>query len=63
MRTVGIIGGAIIALMGVVWMLQGMGSTLAPQSFMTNAREWIAFGVLTAVAGVALAMWSARKPH
>jgi hypothetical protein len=63
MRTIGMIGGAIIALMGVVWMLQGMGSTLAPQSFMTNAREWIAIGALTAVGGVALAMWSARKPR
>ena len=63
MKTFGIVAGAIIALMGLVWMLQGMGSTLAPRSFMTNASEWIAIGGLTALGGIALTVWSARRPH
>jgi hypothetical protein len=60
-RIFGIVAGTLIALSGLVWMLQGMGSTLAPQSFMTNAKEWIVIGGLTVVGGVALAIWSVRR--
>jgi hypothetical protein len=60
-RILGTVAGTLIALSGLVWMLQGMGSTLAPQSFMTNATEWIVIGGLTVVGGAALAIWSVRR--
>ena len=53
--------GFLITLSGLVWMLQGMGSTLAPQSFMTNASEWIAIGAITAIGGAALVVWAVRR--
>jgi hypothetical protein len=55
------VAGTLIALSGLVWMLQGMGSTLAPQSFMTNATEWIVIGGLTVIGGAALVIWSVRR--
>lgn len=63
MRTFAIVAGMLIALSGIVWMLQGMGSTLAPQSFMTDAKEWIVIGGLTAIGGVALVIWAVRRPR
>ena len=63
MRILGIVGGILIALSGLVWTLQGMGSTLAPQSFMTDAKEWIIIGVLSILGGTALAVWSGRRPR
>ena len=61
MKVVAIAAGSLITLSGLVWMLQGMGSTLAPQSFMTNAAEWIAIGAITAIGGAALVIWAARR--
>jgi hypothetical protein len=61
MRVGAIIVGTLITVSGLVWMLQGMGSTLAPQSFMTNAAEWIAIGAVTATGGTALVIWALRK--
>ena len=63
MRILGIVLGVLLALSGVVWTLQGMGSTLAPQSFMTDAKVWIAIGLVTALGGITLAVWSAKRPH
>jgi hypothetical protein len=63
MRTFGIVIGVFLGLSGIVWTLQGMGSALAPQSFMTDAKEWIAIGTVTATGGIALAVWSARRPR
>ena len=58
MRVVGIVGGAILALMGIVWMLQGVDSQFAPQSFMTGGPIWIVIGAVTFVGGLAVARWS-----
>lgn len=63
MRIFGIIAGSLIALSGVVWTLQGMGSTLAPRSFMTDAKEWMVIGAVTAIGGVGLVVWAIRKPR
>ncbi len=63
MRIFGIIAGTLIALSGIVWTLQGMGSTLAPRSFMTDAKEWMAIGAVTAAGGVGLVLWAIRKPR
>ena len=38
MRLVKIVGGILLILMGVVWMLQGFGASYVPTSFMTQER-------------------------
>jgi hypothetical protein len=44
--------------MGTVWVLQGLNSQFAPQSFMTGSRVWIVIGALAVAAGIALGRWS-----
>jgi hypothetical protein len=58
MRTAGIIGGVVVALAGAVWVLQGLNSQFAPQSFMTGSPTWLVIGALTFAGGIGLAMWS-----
>jgi len=62
MRIAGIVGGVILAFMGTVWMLQGLGSQFAPQSFMTGSRIWIVIGAVAFVGGLALVRlsWARR---
>ena len=54
MRLVKIVGGILLILMGVVWMLQGFGASYVPTSFMTKAPEWIFIGLIAATVGVYL---------
>jgi hypothetical protein len=61
MRIAGIVGGVIIVFMGTVWMLQGVDSQFAPQSFMTGSRIWIVVGALAVVGGLTLARISWRR--
>jgi hypothetical protein len=44
--------GALIAIAGIVWTLQGLGYVTG--SFMTGSTVWAVIGPLTAVAGLAL---------
>jgi hypothetical protein len=46
------IGGLLLLAIGVVWILQGLG-TLAG-SFMTGQKLWFAIGLIVAVGGFAL---------
>ncbi|MCL1588114.1 MAG: hypothetical protein M3092_06820 [Actinomycetia bacterium] len=62
MRIAGIVGGAILAFVGIVWMLQGFGATYVPTSFMTKAPEWIFIGLITALGGAWLAVRAWRNP-
>ncbi len=61
MRIAGVVVGMIVALVGAVWVLQGLNSQLAPQSFMTGSRVWLIVGVATFVGGGALAVWSWQR--
>ena len=61
MRIVGTVVGLVVALVGAVWVLQGLNSQLAPQSFMTGSRIWLIIGLATFVGGGALAMWSWQR--
>ena len=61
MRIAGIVGGAILAFVGIVWMLQGFGATYVPTSFMTKAPEWIFIGLITALGGAWLAVSAWRN--
>jgi len=61
MRMVGIVLGAIGALVGAVFVAQGLNLPFAPPSYMTGDRTWIFIGSGMVVAGIALAGWSLRR--
>ena len=58
MKTVGAIVGGLLALIGCVWFLQGIG--VLPGSFMTGQTRWAAYGALTLVAGLGI-IWLSRR--
>lgn len=58
MRTLLVIVGVVIALMGVLWALQGLGIVLG--SFMSNNPPWIAIGSVTAIIGAGLVLAGIR---
>jgi hypothetical protein len=62
MRIARIIGGITLALMGGVWILQGLNSQYAPQSFMTGSLTWVVIGAMAVVGGIELARrsWTSR---
>lgn len=60
-RAAGITVGLLIAVAGFVWLLQGLEVAFVPESFMTDNRQWIVIGGLTAIGGLALAGWSWRR--
>ena len=47
-RSLNVIG-AVLALIGVVWILQG--TNVLPGSFMTGQMKWAYFGIVSLVAG------------
>jgi drug/metabolite transporter superfamily protein YnfA len=51
--------GAILAFLGVIWGLQGFGVLLG--SPMSNTTTWSVIGPITAVVGVAIAVFSWRR--
>jgi hypothetical protein len=51
-RVLLVAAGALIAIAGIVWTLQGLGYVTG--SFMTGATLWAVIGPITAVAGLAL---------
>lgn len=51
-RVLLVAAGAVIAVAGIVWTLQGLGYLTG--SFMTGATLWAVVGPVTAVAGLAL---------
>jgi hypothetical protein len=50
----GLATGILLILAGSVWVLQGLDVAFAPQSFMTNNRWWVYWGILAVVVGVFL---------
>ena len=61
MRVAGIVAGLLVTVAGIVWLLQGLEVAFVPQSFMTDNRQWVVIGGLTATGGLALATWSWRR--
>jgi hypothetical protein len=51
--------GAILVLVGAVWI--GQGFNLIPGSFMTGHMEWAAYGGLAVVGGLALIVLARRR--
>jgi hypothetical protein len=50
--------GALLALAGGVWFLQGIGAL--PGSFMSGQPQWAVYGGLAVLAGLGLLAWANR---
>lgn len=49
----------LLALTGIVWILQGI--NVLPGSFMTGQIKWAVYGAISLVAGVVLFLFTRRK--
>ena len=54
------ISGALLVLMGGVWILQGI--NVLPGSFMTGQTKWAVYGAISLVIGIVLIVLSRRGP-
>jgi hypothetical protein len=54
--------GVLLTLFGLLWFFQGIG--VAPGTFMRNNTTWVIIGPITALIGIAIAVfgWRARRP-
>lgn len=59
MKTVRLIIGILLVLMGGIWTLQGI--NVLPGSFMTGQIRWAVYGGIAAVAGLVLIVLGGRK--
>ncbi len=59
MRWVLMIGGVVLAVVGTIWLLQGL--NLLPGSFMTGQTFWAWAGLLALVVGIGLLFAGARR--
>lgn len=55
MHKTGLIGGALLTLIGIVWTLQG--ANLLGGSFMSGSSQWLYIGIATGLAGLAVLWW------
>ena len=60
MRVWAMVVGAVVAIAGIVWFLQGV--DLLPGSFMTGSARWAVIGGVCIVVGAGLVYWGARAP-
>lgn len=61
MRTLLAVVGAILVLVGLVWLLQGIG--ILPGSFMTGQPRWAVYGATAIVVGALVVAFSRRRPR
>ncbi|HEX3866884.1 MAG TPA: hypothetical protein VHV78_09035 [Gemmatimonadaceae bacterium] len=59
MRIVGSVFGVLVAIIGIVWFLQGV--DVLPGSFMTGQMKWAIFGAIAFVVGVGIFFASRRS--
>lgn len=59
MKLIVTIFGALLALLGGVWVLQGL--NILPGSFMTGDIKWAIYGGIAVVVGLVLVVWSRRR--
>jgi hypothetical protein len=60
MRDVSKAAGIVLAIVGMVWILQGFDVSFAPQGFMTGDLTWVVLGVVAMLAGGIL-FWRGRS--
>ena len=51
--------GALLAVLGAIWFLQGI--NILPGSFMTGQMQWAIYGAIAIVAGICLLVFANRK--
>ena len=61
MRIVSAIIGVLLALVGIVWILQGL--NILPGSFMTGQIQWAAYGAIALAIGCGLLYVGRRGRH
>ena len=62
LRQLKFLGGIVLVLLGLLWAGQGSGTVPYPAtSQMINQSQWIVYGALVVVAGLALIWWSRRS--
>jgi hypothetical protein len=61
MKTVLNVVGVLLALGGLVWILQGIG--VLPGSFMSNDIKWAVIGFVTVLIGAGLLYYANRRPR
>ena len=59
MKLITAIFGALLAILGTIWVLQGL--NILPGSFMTGDIKWAIYGGVAIVVGLGLVVWSRRK--
>jgi uncharacterized membrane protein len=59
MKLIGRIFGVLLALIGCVWILQGI--NVLPGSFMTGQMQWAIYGAIALVVGVVIFVFSGRR--
>jgi hypothetical protein len=59
MKLIGRIIGVLLALIGCIWILQGI--NVLPGSFMTGQMQWAIYGAIALVVGVAIFVASGRR--
>ena len=60
MKLVLTILGGLMVVLGCVWVAQGL--NVLPGSFMTGDVRWAVYGSVLALAGLAIVVWSRRRP-
>lgn len=59
MKLIGDIVGVIMALTGLFWVLQGTG--VVPVGFMARQAQWVVIGLVVAVVGVGILVYTHRR--
>ena len=59
MKLIVTIFGALLAILGSIWVLQGL--NVLPGSFMTGDIKWAIYGGVAVMVGMGLVVWSRRK--
>jgi hypothetical protein len=59
MRIAGIIVGIVLVLLGGLWILQG--ANVMAGSVMSGQSQWLYIGIVVAIVGLVLALWSWRR--
>jgi LPXTG-motif cell wall-anchored protein len=52
--------GVVLILVGLVWLLQGLGAPMVPESFMTENVTWVVIGAAAMLGGGGLLWWARR---
>lgn len=58
-KRIGVVIGALLVLIGVVWVLQGF--NVLGGSFMSGQRFWAGMGGIAVAVGIVLLIWSVRR--